>query len=62
MTSRRDFLKISAATGGGLFLATRGRFLQRALAQIPGGSLPPMTSRTMYCPWSSRQHLSVTVR
>jgi spore coat protein A len=41
MTSRREFLKISAATGGGLFLATRGRFLQRALAQIPGGSLPP---------------------
>jgi spore coat protein A len=41
MTSRRDFLKISAATGGGLFLATRGRFLQHALAQIPGGTLSP---------------------
>jgi spore coat protein A, manganese oxidase len=41
MVSRREFLKISAAMGGGLFLSTRGRFLQRAFAQIPGGTLDP---------------------
>ena len=41
MVSRREFLKISAAMGGGLFLSTRGRFLQRAFAQIPGGTLGP---------------------
>jgi spore coat protein A len=41
MISRRDFLKISAVMGGGLYLSTRGRFLRRAFAQIPGGTLAP---------------------
>ncbi len=41
MVNRRDFLKFSLAMGGGLYLATHGRFLQRAFAQIPGGTLPP---------------------
>ena len=41
MISRRGFLKVSAAGGAAAYLATKARFLQRALAQIPGGSLPP---------------------
>ncbi len=44
MVSRREFLKVSAATGSAAFLATRGRFLQRALAQqgtpLPGSAIP----------------------
>ncbi|MEJ2597974.1 MAG: multicopper oxidase domain-containing protein [Anaerolineales bacterium] len=43
MVSRREFLKVSAATGSAAFLATRARFLQRAMAQaipMPGSSLP----------------------
>jgi spore coat protein A len=46
MVSRREFLKFSAASGVGAFLATRARFLQRALAaqspQVPlaGSAIP----------------------
>jgi spore coat protein A len=44
MVSRREFLKVSAATGTAAFLATRARFLQRALAQqgtpLPGSAIP----------------------
>ena len=42
MISRREFLKVSFAMGGGLYLSTSklGR-LQRVFAQIPGGSLDP---------------------
>ncbi|MGD8753319.1 MAG: twin-arginine translocation signal domain-containing protein, partial [Anaerolineales bacterium] len=32
MVSRRDFLKVSAATSASALLAAKGRFLQRALA------------------------------
>jgi spore coat protein A len=41
MITRRGFLKVSAAGGAAAFLATKARFLQRALAQIPGGTLAP---------------------
>ena len=43
MVSRREFLKVSAATGAAAFLATRARFLQRVLAQgtpLPGSAIP----------------------
>jgi spore coat protein A len=44
MVSRREFLKVSAATSTAAFLATRARFLQRALAlqgtPLPGSSIP----------------------
>jgi spore coat protein A len=44
MVSRREFLKVSTATGTAAFMATRARFLQRALAQqgtpMPGSSIP----------------------
>jgi spore coat protein A, manganese oxidase len=41
MISRRDFLKLSGAGMLSLYAATRGKFLPRAFAQIPGGSLDP---------------------
>jgi len=41
MLTRREFLKLSAAMGGAAYLSTRLRFLQRAFAQIEGGSLDP---------------------
>jgi FtsP/CotA-like multicopper oxidase with cupredoxin domain len=47
MISRRDFLKLSGASAGAVYLATRARFLQRAygatpqpLAPLPGSALP----------------------
>jgi spore coat protein A len=44
MVSRREFLKVSAATSTAAFLATRARFLQRALAfqgtPLPGSAIP----------------------
>jgi spore coat protein A len=46
MVSRREFLKFSAASGVGAFLATRARCLQRALAAqspqtpLPGSAIP----------------------
>ncbi|HSM71230.1 MAG TPA: multicopper oxidase [Anaerolineales bacterium] len=39
--TRRDFLKLSGAGTLAMYAATDGKFLMRALAQIPGGSLPP---------------------
>jgi len=41
MITRRDFLKISGAGTLALYAATRGKFVLRGQAQIPGGSLPP---------------------
>jgi len=41
MISRRGFLKLSAAGAAALYVSTHGRFLPRAFAQIPGGSLDP---------------------
>jgi spore coat protein A len=46
MVTRREFLKVSAATGIGAYLSTRARFLQRALGQVgqglplPGSAIP----------------------
>ncbi len=44
MVSRREFLKVSAATGTAAYMATRARFLQRALAlqgtPLPGSAIP----------------------
>jgi len=41
MITRRDFLKLSGAGTLATYVATHGKFLLRALAQIPGGSLAP---------------------
>ncbi|NIM93536.1 MAG: multicopper oxidase domain-containing protein [Anaerolineales bacterium] len=41
MTNRRGFLKVSAAAGAGALLATKFGFIERAYAQIPGGTLLP---------------------
>ena len=43
MISRRDFLKLSGMGMLSLYAASRGKFVQRALAQIPGGTLDPLT-------------------
>ena len=41
MISRRDFLKLSGAGLVALYASTRGKFLMRAQAAIPGGTLDP---------------------
>ncbi|MDH3514353.1 MAG: multicopper oxidase domain-containing protein, partial [Gammaproteobacteria bacterium] len=41
MITRRRFLKLSALTGGGVFLYSRLGFPVRAFAAIPGGTLDP---------------------
>ena len=41
MLSRRDFLKLSGAGILSLYASSRGKFLPRAFAQIPGGTLDP---------------------
>src|SRR5512139_101904 len=43
MISRRDFLKLTSAGTLALFGATRGKWLPRARALIPGGTLDPVT-------------------
>ncbi|NOT04237.1 MAG: multicopper oxidase domain-containing protein [Anaerolineales bacterium] len=43
MISRRDFLKLSGMGVLSLYAATRGKFILRAQAQIPGGTLDPLT-------------------
>ncbi len=43
MISRRDFLKLSGAGILSLYAASDGKFLPRAFAQIPGGTLDPLT-------------------
>jgi spore coat protein A len=41
MITRRDFLKLSGAGILSLYVASRGKFILRAQAQIPGGTLEP---------------------
>lgn len=41
MIARRDFFKIGAALGGGLFISTHGKWMRMVQAAIPGGSLDP---------------------
>jgi FtsP/CotA-like multicopper oxidase with cupredoxin domain len=41
MISRRDFLRLTGASTVGWYVATRFGYVQRALAQIPGGTLDP---------------------
>jgi spore coat protein A, manganese oxidase len=43
MITRRRFLKLSALTGGAVFLYSRLGFPTRAFAAIPGGTLDPTT-------------------
>jgi FtsP/CotA-like multicopper oxidase with cupredoxin domain len=43
MLSRRDFLKLTGASTVGWYVATRFGYVQRAFAQIPGGTLDPLT-------------------
>jgi spore coat protein A len=43
MLSRRDFLKITGAGMMALYASTRGKYTLRAQAQIPGGTLDPLT-------------------
>ena len=41
MLTRRSFFRISGASTIGWFVATKAGWVQRAMAQIPGGSLDP---------------------
>jgi len=43
MLSRRDFLKLSGAGVLSLYAASHGKFTLRAQAQIPGGTLDPLS-------------------
>ena len=43
MITRRRFLKLTALTGGGVFLYSKLGFPTRAFAAIPGGTLDPAT-------------------
>ena len=43
MISRRDFLKLSGAGLLSLYVASRGKFILKAQAQLPGGSLDPLS-------------------
>ena len=43
MITRRDFLKLSGAGVLSLYAASRGKFTLRAQAQIPGGTLDPLS-------------------
>src|SRR5512132_398326 len=41
MITRRDFIKLTGATTVGWYVATQFGYVQRAIAQIPGGTLDP---------------------
>jgi spore coat protein A, manganese oxidase len=41
LLTRRDFIKLTGASTAGWYVATQGGWLQRAMAQIPGGTLLP---------------------
>lgn len=42
MIPRRSFLKLTGAGLAAFFASANGKFIQRALAQIPGGTLSPL--------------------
>ncbi len=42
MITRRDFIKLTGASTMGWYVATRFGWVQRAMAQIPGGALDPL--------------------
>ncbi|MEO8355875.1 MAG: multicopper oxidase domain-containing protein [Chloroflexota bacterium] len=50
MISRRDFLKLSGVGMIGLYAATRGKFVLRAQAAIPGGTLDPLALEKFVTP------------
>jgi len=41
MPTRREFIKLSGASAAALYVSTKFGWVQKALAQIPGGTLPP---------------------
>ncbi|HET9722241.1 MAG TPA: twin-arginine translocation signal domain-containing protein, partial [Actinomycetota bacterium] len=41
MLTRRDFIRLTGATTIGWYVATQTGWVQRALAQVPGGTLEP---------------------
>ena len=41
MLTRRDFIKLTGASTVGWYTATQFGWVQRAMAQIPGGTLEP---------------------
>ena len=41
MLTRRDFFKLTGATTVGWYAATRFGWVQRAIAQVEGGTLQP---------------------
>jgi spore coat protein A, manganese oxidase len=43
MPTRRDFLRLTGASAVGWYVATQLGWTQRAIAQIPGGTLDPLT-------------------
>jgi len=43
MLNRRDFLKLTGASTVGWYVATRFGYVQRAVAQVPGGTLGPLS-------------------
>jgi len=43
MLTRRDFVKLTGATTVGWYVATQFGYVQRAIAQIPGGTLDPLS-------------------
>jgi FtsP/CotA-like multicopper oxidase with cupredoxin domain len=49
-TTRRQFIKATSATTIGLFMATKFGWVQRAMAQIPGGTLDPASVQKYVTP------------
>ena len=46
MLTRRDFIKLTGGSTLGWYAATQLGWSQRAIAQIPGGTLAPRTFRS----------------
>jgi len=50
MITRRDFLKLSGAGVLSLYVASKGKFILKAQAQIPGGDLDPLSVQKYQVP------------